>query len=75
MEFLAPKMQKRFIAGAACPKCRAVDKIFTLTGGEGISRNCADCGFSEQLVDHLVDQEAVEVVDANIQVLELPQPK
>lgn len=41
--------KKRFIAGAACPACDAVDKIYVLTDGAPLSRHCVACGFEEQL--------------------------
>ncbi len=42
------KDQKRFIAGAVCPRCAELDKIFVYRV-EGTSvRECANCDFIEQ---------------------------
>ncbi len=44
-------MTRRFIAGAVCPQCRAVDRIVvepvTQDGIEGARRSCIVCDFSE----------------------------
>lgn len=40
---------KRFIAGAQCPSCGQLDKIFTYTENEQKFRACVRCEFSEQL--------------------------
>lgn len=47
---------KRFIAGAHCPTCKAIDKIFTYEvagDGEGVEnkkfRACVSCDFEEEL--------------------------
>lgn len=36
---------RRFIAGAVCPRCAAMDRIVVNADGE--SRECIDCGFSD----------------------------
>ena len=36
---------KRFIAGAVCPRCGAMDRI--VVHGDGDHRECIDCGFSD----------------------------
>lgn len=43
------RQKKRFIAGATCPKCGAVDKIYVLESGDERSRHCTRCDFSEHL--------------------------
>ena len=37
--------KRRFIAGAVCPRCSAVDKI--VVDLESDARECVACGFSE----------------------------
>lgn len=39
---------KRYIAGAVCPACGAVDKIYLLQDDDGLSRHCNKCGFQER---------------------------
>ena len=40
-------MKKRFIAGATCPACGAVDKIYVLIREDGEkSQHCSKCDFS-----------------------------
>ena len=40
---------KRFIAGAQCPSCKEVDKIFTYESEDKKFRSCVRCNFHEQL--------------------------
>lgn len=40
-------MRKRFIAGATCPQCGQVDKIYIIAGAEGDERHCSACDFNE----------------------------
>lgn len=40
-------MKRRFIAGAVCPQCRAMDRLVIERDGEGRVRRCVACGFSE----------------------------
>lgn len=44
-------MQKRFIAGAVCPRCSAMDRIVMFTSEEGTFRECVDCGFQDKQAD------------------------
>ncbi|MAM88406.1 YheV family putative zinc ribbon protein [Allohahella sp. A8] len=45
-------MIKRFIAGAVCPRCAAMDKIRAWTNEQGKQvRDCVACGFNEALND------------------------
>lgn len=43
-------MQRRFIAGAVCPRCAAMDKVvmFDNAAGQRV-RECVSCGFSDAL--------------------------
>lgn len=40
-------MQKRFIAGAVCPKCGAMDCLVVFTQNDQNHRECVECGFSD----------------------------
>lgn len=44
-------LQKRFIAGARCPKCNKEDTIYVLKNEVNPSRHCVECGFSESQSD------------------------
>ena len=42
--------QKRFIAGAVCPRCAEMDKIVMFTTADGQQvRECVACGFTDAL--------------------------
>ena len=51
-------MKKKFIAGAKCPQCGLMDKIYITEQavGEGKLRACTRCDFVESLEDeqHLI---------------------
>lgn len=40
---------RRFIAGAICPQCKALDKIVLHRKGEQQQRECVACGFKDDL--------------------------
>ncbi|WP_020409188.1 YheV family putative zinc ribbon protein [Hahella ganghwensis] len=43
---------KRFIAGAVCPRCGAMDRIVSYVDEHARQiRECVDCGFHEKLRD------------------------
>ncbi len=42
---------RRFIAGAICPKCKAMDKIVLHKHGDQQQRECIACGFKDDLQD------------------------
>lgn len=37
----------RFIAGAVCPECRAVDRLVLETVGSAEQRRCVACGYTD----------------------------
>jgi hypothetical protein len=41
--------KRRFIAGASCPKCGALDKIVRVEEGESIRMECIACGMTRDL--------------------------
>lgn len=44
-------MKKRFIAGAVCPRCSAMDRIVMFSTDEGTFRECVDCGYGDRQPD------------------------
>ncbi|WP_171057646.1 MULTISPECIES: YheV family putative zinc ribbon protein [Acinetobacter] len=46
-------MKRRFIAGAKCPKCEAMDRIVMLTQGDAEWIECIECGYSENRPTHV----------------------
>lgn len=44
------KTQKRFIAGAVCPKCALMDTLTMYQEGDNEFRECVECGFKDKLV-------------------------
>lgn len=46
-------IMRRFIAGAVCPECRAVDRTIVEDDEGGRRRRCVACGHSEGLVETL----------------------
>lgn len=52
----ASRPSRRFIAGAVCPECRAVDRIVIEDDAGERRRRCVSCGHS----DALVNEAAVE---------------
>ncbi len=43
------KANKRFIAGAVCPKCKAVDKLVMYKEDDTNYRECIACDFTDKL--------------------------
>lgn len=42
-------MKKRFVAGAVCPSCQAVDRLVVWLGTEPQTRECVACGYQDSL--------------------------
>lgn len=40
---------KRFLAGAICPRCEATDTIMVYSREERDFRECAECGFLDEM--------------------------
>lgn len=72
-------IKKRFIAGAVCPKCSAMDRIQMYRIEDVDYRECVDCGFKDEMrfkpvvreLDTRVNQ-AEEDTSAPTQVLKFP---
>ncbi len=41
-------MKRRFIAGAKCPKCDAMDRVVLLSCADDEWIECIECGYSER---------------------------
>lgn len=63
--------QKRFIAGAVCPRCAEMDRIVTYSTDEGQFRECVSCGFK----DKLQDTPAVPVAELETRVNRVEKPQ
>ncbi|AQS40124.1 conserved hypothetical metal-binding protein [Shewanella psychrophila] len=52
------RVKKRFVAGAKCPKCKAVDSVvlFKELGVETVE--CVECDYREQQTDEKVAKKA-----------------
>lgn len=71
---------KRFIAGAVCPSCSAMDRIVMYRVGELDFRECVACGFKDEMrfktqVRELETRVNIDAdsKEAETQVLQLPQ--
>lgn len=40
---------KRFLAGAICPRCEAIDRIQVYAEGDKDYRECVACGFKDEM--------------------------
>lgn len=40
---------RRFIAGAVCPSCKEMDKLFIYESDDKKIRECVRCGFQEEI--------------------------
>ncbi len=67
---MSKPQKKRFIAGAVCPKCKAMDTM-ALTKENNVEKvTCVSCG--EQMVQ--TEAQVEEVVRANEQVIGVFKP-
>lgn len=62
-------IKRRFIAGAKCPKCEAVDRIVMLTTNDAEWIECVECNYSENRPTY-VDQSEQDVVPDEIGVIQ-----
>lgn len=49
MASMTQKIKKRFIAGAVCPRCSEMDKLFMYKEDEKNFRECVSCGFKDEM--------------------------
>ncbi|NTS75685.1 YheV family putative metal-binding protein [Catenovulum sp. SM1970] len=52
------KIKKRFIAGAVCPECKAVDSLMLYMENNVEQVECVDCGHKKSQTDKQVSQAA-----------------
>lgn len=76
------KANKRFIAGAVCPKCSEMDKLVMYTEGEEQFRECVSCGFKDKMYIQSAGKEletrvnrTEEEKSSEVQVLKFEPPK
>lgn len=56
-------MKRRFIAGAKCPKCGAMDRVVMLTTSEHEWIECIDCDYTENRPTHIEEPDVPAVAD------------
>ena len=56
-------IKRRFIAGAKCPKCEALDRIVMLTSGNDEWIECIECSYSENRPTHVEEPETPAIPD------------
>ena len=54
-------IRRRFIAGAKCPKCEALDRVVMLSSGEDEWIECVECGYTENRSTHIDEPQMPEV--------------
>jgi len=61
---MAERKKKRFIAGATCPKCQALDSIMLFFENNVEKLECVKCGYTQSQTDENV--EAKTRADENV---------
>ena len=71
------KEHKRFIAGAVCPRCGVLDKLFIYHVGDKKFRECVNCDFQEEQHFAPIPRELETRVtnDGEDQVVRIVEPK
>lgn len=76
-------MRKRFVAGAVCPSCQAMDRLVVWQGSDPQTRECVACGYKDTLdqngniqelptrVNQAIEGEKNLAHQADIQILKL----
>jgi uncharacterized protein len=73
---MAYSVKRRFMAGAVCPRCSAMDKLVVFNAAGKDFRECVSCGFKEEMnfkpvsreLETRVNQSEQEKMDA-VQVI------
>ncbi|MCL1039294.1 YheV family putative metal-binding protein [Shewanella corallii] len=52
------RMKKRFVAGARCPKCQAMDSIMLFMENGVETVECTECDYREKQTDKQVSDQA-----------------
>ena len=56
-------IKRRFIAGAKCPKCEAMDRIVMLTTNDAEWIECVACDYTENRPTHVEEPQAPQLPD------------
>jgi len=59
------KKNRRFIAGAMCPRCAKLDRIFVYSDAGVNVKECFDCGYREKMVENNTINEVQTRVNKN----------
>ncbi len=57
------QIKRRFIAGARCPKCEAVDRVVMLSTATDEWIECIECGYSENRPTEVEEPQLPEPAD------------
>lgn len=57
---MTERKKKRFIAGATCPKCKALDSIMLFFENNVEKLECVKCGYSQSQTDEQVEKQTRE---------------
>ena len=70
-------IKRRFIAGAKCPKCEALDRVVMLSSGEDEWIECVECDYTENRPTHINDEPQMPELPDEIGVIQFKprQPK
>lgn len=75
------KTPRRFIAGASCPRCSALDTIIMYRENNTEVRECVDCGFKDEMRFQAKAKEletrvnkTEEEKQSEVQVIQFPPP-
>ena len=63
----APR-RPRFIAGAVCPSCKAMDRL--VVDMETDERSCIECGFKEQRPQQVAEEPTTRVTRGSARLVE-----
>ena len=64
----APR-RPRFIAGAICPSCKAMDRL--VVDMETDERSCIECGFKEKRPQQVADEPTTRVTRGSARLVEI----
>lgn len=57
------QIRRRFIAGARCPKCEAMDRVVMLNNATDEWIECIECGYSENRPTEVEEPQFPELAD------------
>ena len=68
-------VKRRFIAGARCPQCQAMDKLVRVEAGEQVQIECVACGMVRNLNDPPPTEHPVAEASGVVRFVEKPMKK